>query len=62
MKQIIKEEILELSDTEYKAEFWYSLDGKNVIKKCKENSMNKNIDDEWMYLIEFLAHKRAGDF
>lgn len=36
--------------------------GKNVIKKCKENSITKNIDDEWMYLIEFLAHKRAGDF
>jgi len=35
MKQIVKEEIVEISDTEYKAEFWYSLDGSNVIKKSK---------------------------
>ena len=35
MKKIMREEIIEISDTEFKAEFWYTLDGINVIKKSK---------------------------
>lgn len=36
--------------------------GKHILTLCDENMKNQDINSDWMYLVEFLAHEKCGDF
>ena len=36
--------------------------GKHILKECKENLITRDVNSEWMYLVEYLAHEKSGDF